>query len=198
MSVGNVTRFLVSTMLAISAAPSASAATMLIEASGVWDDVTPPTALTAANTQFRFSFRIDQSVPFNPTTAFADFRYALGGQTVSATATEVTFFPQNAGGGLQIRFAPDLLLAGLGPDLLLGGQLGTFTTPLAMTFVTNTGYATGKMTISAVNGNAVPEPVEWVLLISGIGIAGVALRTRQRAAASASGMARFVRTGSRI
>jgi hypothetical protein len=68
-----------------------------------------------------------------------------------------------------------------------GGQTGSTTNGLFQAWTTGGDYITGltfasssnSFEIDEISGSAVPEPATWAMMITGFGLAGVAIRRRR-------------------
>ena len=161
----------------------AVAADYWVRGGGIWDNATTASAITAADTAFTFEFMIESTLPANPTNAVSGFRYTLGGTDAAVALSDVTFYAQNSGGGLQLQFGSGALLSSWGTSLLdSNGQLALISNG-SLDFAADDAGGSGWVTVTEAAAAVVPEPASWALMILGFGLAGAALRRKSAATA---------------
>jgi hypothetical protein len=166
-------------------AMSASADTLTVSESGVWDATAPTTTWSAPNESWSFSFLISSTPAVSNVTqnafgayfdgAYSNFTYTLNGSPVSTAPTEITWFSTGYGGLFNVNFAgasfePEGDQAYTGPEsgptivagtydlgLYSGVFLGETLLPL-----------TGDAVIADQSASPTPEPSSFFLLGTGL------------------------------
>lgn len=164
---------------------SASADTLTVSESGVWDASVPTTTWSAPNESWSFSFLIS-SIPVvsNVTQnihggyfdgAYSNFTYTLNGSPVSTSLPEITWFSTGYGGLFNVNFAG----ASFEPE---GDQAftGSETSPTIVSGTYDLGLysgvflgeallpLTGDAVIADQSASPTPEPSSFFLLGTGL------------------------------
>ncbi len=183
----------------------AAAALVTISGSGVWVDSAPPTAYSAPDMSFSYSFQLpatyspgnDAPIPGTPDTTgpdvgistdFTNFSYTLGVNPVVGVPDDIIFFSLAYGGGFALGF-PDYTVEFYGPvDIGSKGTITLGTYSLHPYIVAQNGtYAPVDQGAVPKVTSVVPEPAAWSIMLVGFGLAGGAVRGGRRARMSQAG-----------
>ncbi len=182
---------ILASILALVAAPVASADSFSFTGAGTWDQGTPTTAYSLAGATWQFSFSLPETLSSNPTTQVTDFSYLLNGTTVATSLPGgVLFYSVANGGGFDlyptINNASDVSVLSflfpndVGSNLNIVG--GTFQTSIELNDgITTTdgltpGSGSGTVTIASA---ATPEPPSVILLGTALVLSASLIRFRR-------------------
>lgn len=164
--------------MALTVAASPANAAAVISGNGFWGASTPSTAYSAPNTTFAFTFQLPNPLDSNPTSSISNFFYFLNGSLVGSTPNAVQFYSIGDMGLFDLIF-DDATVSFYGADIATNGYTpGNFGAEAAI----NAGNVIGNGSVS-LSITAVPEPATWVMMIGGFGMAGAAMRRKNRGVA---------------